>query len=111
MGQRGQPPNSEAQMNISGAPLVAIGTLSGNLPKNATTAAGPLPGANGAPAGGPVGLNQSGAAQGVSLTPFKSMKISSGSGSVSFSSSQLAFLQNQFEQQSADALSGQSNGL
>ena len=93
-------------MNISGAPLVAIGTLSGNLPKNATTAAGPLPGANGAPTGAPVGLDESKAVQGVTMTPFKSMQISGG---VSLSPDQLAFLQQQFQEQSAEALSNQAS--
>ncbi len=55
-------------MNTGPIPAVAIGTLSGNLPKNATTAAGPLPGANGAPAFAPVGLNQDDAVKGVTLT-------------------------------------------
>jgi len=92
-------------------PTVAIGTLSGSLPTGATTAAGPLPGANGAPAFGPVGLSQDDAVQGLSLTPFKSMQINSNGAALSFSSAQLAFLQDQFEQQSADALSSLSNGL
>jgi len=92
-------------------PTVAIGTLSGSVPTGATTAAGPLPGANGAPAFGPVGLGQDGAVQGFTLTPFKSMQINSNGAALSFSSSQLAFLQAQFEQQSAAALSSQSNGV
>jgi len=94
-------------MNISPTPIVAIGTLSGNLPKNATTAAGPLPGANGAPSGAPVGLNESNALQGVTLTPFKSLQISSGG---NMSPSTLAFFQQQFQQQSADALLNQGSG-
>jgi hypothetical protein len=94
-------------MNIYPTPIVAIGTLSGNLPKNATTAAGPLPGANGAPAFGPIGLSESNAVQGVTLTPFKTIKISGG---VSLSPSQLAFFQEQFQEQSAAALSNQANG-
>lgn len=93
-------------MNISPAPIVAIGTLSGNLPKNVTTAAGPLPGANGAPSGGPVGLSESNAVQGVALTPFKTAQISGGA---SLSPSMLA-LQEQFEEQFAAALSNQANG-
>jgi hypothetical protein len=88
-------------------PLVAIGTLSGNLPKNPTTAAGPLPGANGAPASGPVGLSESNAVQGVTFTPFSSMQISGGA---NLSPSMLAFFQQEFQQQSAAALSNQSNG-
>jgi len=93
-------------MNISPTPVVAIGRLSGNLPKNATTAAGPLPGANGAPSGAPVGLNESNAVQGVTLTPFKTMQISGGG---SLSPSMLAFFQQQFQEQSAEALSNQAN--
>jgi hypothetical protein len=80
------------------------------LPKNATTAAGPLPGANGAPASGPVGLSESNAVQGVTLTPFKTMQVNSSGAALSFSSSQLAFLQQQFEQQSEAALSNPVNG-
>jgi len=91
-------------------PTVAIGTLSGSLPTGVTTAAGPLPGADGAPAFGPVGLSQDDAIQGLSLTPFTSMQINSNGAALSFSSAQLAFLQDQFEQQSADALSSLSNG-
>ncbi|HEX3504258.1 MAG TPA: hypothetical protein VHU22_12775 [Xanthobacteraceae bacterium] len=92
-------------MNISPTPIVAIGTLSGNLPKNATTAAGPLPGANGAPSSGPVGLSESNALQGVTLTPFKTMQVSGGA---ILSPSTLAFFQEQFQQQSAAA--SQANG-
>jgi hypothetical protein len=94
-------------MNISPTPVVAIGTLSGNLPKSATTAAGPLPGANGAPSGGPVSLSESNALQGVNLTPFKTPQISGGP---SLSSSMLAFFQQQFQEQPADALSNKANG-
>jgi len=39
------------------------------------------------------------------------MQINSNGAALSFSSAQLAFLQDQFEQQSADALSSLSNGL
>jgi hypothetical protein len=95
-------------MNISASPLVAIGTLSGNLPKNATTAAGPLPGADGAPAGGTIGLDQSNAVQGVTMTPFKAMRIG---GAASLTPAQLAFFQQQFQEQTADASSNQANGL
>ncbi len=94
-------------MNISPTPIVGLGTLSGNLPKSATTAAGPLPGANGAPSGGPVGLNESNALQGVTLTPFKTMQISGGG---TLSPSMLAWFQEQFQEQSADALASQANG-
>ncbi|MEI9891509.1 MAG: hypothetical protein WDN45_14225 [Caulobacteraceae bacterium] len=76
-----------------------------------TTAAGPLPGANGAPAGGVVGLSQDDAIKGLTLKPFKAMQINSNGASVSFSSAQLAFLQQSFEQQSAAALANQSDGL
>jgi len=94
-------------MNISSSPFVAIGTLSGNLPKNATTAAGPLPGANGAPSGGTFSLSESNALQDVTLTPSKTMQISGG---VSLSPSMLAFFREQFQEQSAAALSNQANG-
>src|ERR1700761_2734792 len=92
-------------------PTVAIGTLSGSLPIGATTAAGPLPGANGAPAFGVVGLSQDDAVTDLTLTPFKSMQINSSGAALSFSASQLAFLQAQFDQQSADALAGQSSAV
>lgn len=96
-------------MNVNSyqTPLVAVGTLSGNLPKNPTTAGGPLPGADGAPAFGPVGLDESGAVQGVTLTPYATMQISGG---VSLSPSLLSFFQEQFQQQSTTALSNQANG-
>lgn len=94
-------------MNISPTPLVAIGTLSGNLPKNATTAAGPMPGPGGAPSGPTVGLSDNNALQGVTMTPFKSMQISGG---VSLTPAQLAFFQQQFQDQSAEAQSKQAYG-
>ncbi len=96
-------------MNVGPMPAVAIGTLSGNLPKSATTAAGPLPGANGAPASESVGLNQNNALQDVTLTPFPTMQFSPTSSALSFSPSQLSFLQDQFEEQSEAALSTQAD--
>lgn len=90
-------------MSVGLYPTVAIGTLSGALPTGATTAAGPLPGANGAPAFGAVGLSQSDAVQGLTMTPFKSMQINPSGAALSFSASQLAFLQESFEQQAAAA--------
>jgi hypothetical protein len=98
-------------MNAGLYPTVAIGTLSGPLPTGVTTAAGPPPGANGAPAFGVVGLSQGDAVEDLTLQPFKTMQIDSAGAALSFSASQLAFLQESFEQQSAAAASGQSNGL
>ena len=98
-------------MNVGPYPVVAIGTLSGSLPTGVTTAAGPLPGANGVPAGEPVGLNQDNALKGVKLNPFPAMQINSNGSALSFSPAQLSFLQASFEQQSADATSSQSNIL
>ena len=81
------------------------------MPTGVTTAAGPLPGANGAPALGVVGLSQNDAVKGLTFQPFKTMQIDSSGAAMSFSSAQLAFLQQSFEQQSAAALSSQPRAL
>ncbi len=90
-------------MGVGLYPTVAIGALSGPLPTGVTTAAGPPPGANGAPAFGVVGLDQNEAVTDLTLQPFKTMQINANGASLSFSPSQLAFLQESFEQQSAAA--------
>jgi len=96
-------------MSVGLYPTVAIGTLSGQSPTGATTAAGPLPGANGAPGFGAVGLSQADAIENLTLSPFKTMQINSSGAALSFSASQLAFLQQSFEQQSESASSQTSD--
>jgi hypothetical protein len=96
-------------MNISSIsgqiPAVAIGKLSGNLPTNVTTAAGPLPGPGGVPSGSAVGLEESNAVQGVTFTPFKQMQVSGGP----LSPQMLATFQQLFQMQVGDG-SNPANG-
>jgi hypothetical protein len=80
-------------MNVGPTPLVAIGTLSGNLPTGARTlgAAPPAPGDS----FNPVGLDQSDAVTGVTFTAFSAPEISADTPDTALMQQQLLMMQEQ----------------
>ncbi len=82
-------------MNVGPIPLVAVGTLSGNLPTGAgakTLAAPALaPGASFKP----VGLDETNAVTGLTLTPFSAPKVSADTRDTALLQQQLLAIQEQ----------------
>jgi hypothetical protein len=82
-------------MNVGPIPLVAIGTLSGNLPTGAgAKTLGAAPRAPG-DSFNPVGLDQSNAVTGVTFTPFSAPEISADTPDTALMQQQLLMIQEQ----------------